>query len=100
MDGRISRTMSITEDRVAGGWTERTLPEQLDFFSWMDRLCSEAQGRGLPTPWPISAYMSQALDYWIVDFDRGLTPAAALDNTPLGGRKVRGTLWIKGRPVQ
>jgi hypothetical protein len=63
----------------ANDWTTYELPELVAFFGWMDALCAEAIRQGLGTPWPISDRMAEGLNYWIADFDRGLTPAEALD---------------------
>jgi hypothetical protein len=61
-------------------WTAHELDELVAFFAWMDALCSEAIRQGLKAPWPISDYMAKDLNYWIVDFGIGLTPAQALGN--------------------
>jgi hypothetical protein len=60
-------------------WTTREVSELIAFFGWMDALCVEARRRGLAPPWPLSDHMSESLNYWIVDFGGGLTPAEALD---------------------
>jgi hypothetical protein len=64
----------------AEDWSARELPELVAFFGWIDALCAEAMRRDLKAPWPMSERMAEDLNYWIADFERGLTPAEALDN--------------------
>jgi hypothetical protein len=50
------------------------------FFAWMDELNREAVRRGLnPDVWPLPDGIAHGENYWIEDFENGLTPAQALD---------------------
>ena len=60
-------------------WTAHDLPELVAFFAWMDALCAEAMRQGQKAPWPKSDRIAEDLNYWIIDFGRGLTPAQALE---------------------
>lgn len=62
-----------------GQWVKRTISEQVEFFRWMDALCREADRQSVEAPWPATAYMSDALDYWLVDFEQGLAAVEVLD---------------------
>ena len=64
----------------ANDWTARELCELVAFFAWMDALCAEATRQGRRAPWPAPDRVAEALNYWVIDFGRGLTPAQALDN--------------------
>ena len=48
------------------------------FFAWMDELNREAVRRRYDG-WPLQEEIAHNRNCWIEDFDKGLTPAQALD---------------------
>jgi hypothetical protein len=59
-----------------------------EFFAWMDELNREALRRGYPD-WPLPDEVAHDLNCWIEDFERGLTPAQALDANSGGSSSGR-----------
>ena len=58
--------------------------DRQEFYAWMDELNCEAVRRGYPD-WPLPEETAHGLNCWIEDFDKGLTPAQALDANVRGG---------------
>jgi hypothetical protein len=48
------------------------------FVAWVDELNDEAVRRRY-TDWPLQTEIAHSRNCWMIDFERGLTPAQALD---------------------
>jgi hypothetical protein len=89
---RASRELWLDQMKLIVDIPELTSP--IEFLAWMDELNREATRRGYPE-WPLPEEIAHGFNCWIERFNKGLTPAEALDAiTPLRSRESFATVCL------